>query len=103
MNKIKLTEEEIQTINKAQSDNNIIRVELGRIAITRIELDVNENNLKTALVNLRNSETELNKTLTAKYGTGTIDLASGEITIKTASTEPAPKELQKIDEADESN
>jgi hypothetical protein len=106
MKKIKLTEEEIQTINKAQSDNNIIRVELGRIAITRIELDVNENNLKTALVNLRNSETELNKTLTAKYGTGTIDLASGEITIKTAataSTEPAPKELQKIDEADESN
>ena len=53
MNKIKLTEEEIQTINKAQSDNNIIRVELGRIAITRIELDVNENNLKTALVNFQ--------------------------------------------------
>ena len=106
MKKIKLTEEEIQTIKKAQSDNNIIRVELGRIAITRIELDVNENNLKTALVNLRNSETELNKALTAKYGTGTIDLASGEITITTpptASSESAPEELQKIDEADESN
>jgi len=106
MKKIKLTEEEIQTINKAQSDNNIIRVELGRIAVSRIELVVNENNLKTALVNLRNSETELNKTLTAKYGTGTIDLASGEITVSKAPTpskETPPEDLQKIDEVDESN
>ena len=104
MKKIKLTEEEIQSINKAQSDNNIIRVELGKIAVSRIELDINENNLKTALVNLRNSETDLNKALTAKYGAGTIDLSTGEVTLlDTPSKEEAPKDLQKIDQANESN
>lgn len=104
MKKIKLTEEEIQSINKAQSDNNIIRVELGKIAVSRIELDINENKLKTALVNLRNSETDLNKALTAKYGAGTIDLSTGEVTLlDTPAKEEAPKDLQKIDQANESN
>ena len=104
MKKIKLTDEEIQSINKAQSDNNIIRVELGKIAVARIELDITENNLKTALVNLRNSETDINKSLTAKYGPGTIDLTTGEVTVlDTPAKEEAPKDLQKIDEADESN
>lgn len=104
MKKIKLTEEEIQSINKTQSDNRVIRVELGKIAVARIELDITENNLKTALVNLRNSETDLNKALTAKYGNGTIDLATGEVTVfDTPAKEEAPKDLQKIDEVDESN
>ncbi len=100
----KLTQEEIGTINTISNDNQVLRQELGKLGLQKLELESRENNLKAFLANIREREAELNKTLTDKYGSGTVDLQAGEIT--TQDEQPAEDTVvktQPIEDTDEDN
>ena len=100
----KLTEEEINNINTISNDNQVLRQELGKLGLEKIELESREKNLKAFLVNIREREAELNKALTDKYGPGTVDLKTGEIT--TQDEQPAADtevKTQPIEDTDEDN
>ena len=81
----KLTQEELQTINELQQKNNAVVAELGQIELTRMAVESRRTNAEAYLADLRKEEEEFGKTLSDKYGSGSIDLESGEFV-------PAPAE-----------
>jgi|GEM_PF-1327113 hypothetical protein len=100
----KLTQEEIDNIANISKDNQVLRQELGKLGLDKIELESRETNLKAFLANIREREAELNKALTDKYGAGTVDLQTGEIT--TQDEQPAEDTVvktQPIEDTDEDN
>ena len=74
----KLTQEELQTINELQQKNNAVVSELGQIELTRMAVESRRANAEAYLAELRKEEEAFGKELSDKYGTGSIDLASGE-------------------------
>jgi len=74
----KLTQEELQTIAELQQKNNAVVSELGQIELTRMAVESRRANAETYLADLRKEEDEFGKTLSDKYGIGSIDLDSGE-------------------------
>lgn len=74
----KLTQEELQTITELQQKNNAVVSELGQIELTRMAVESRRANAEAYLAELRKEEEEFGKELSDKYGTGSIDLASGE-------------------------
>lgn len=81
----KLTQEELQAIAELQQKNNAVVAELGQIEITRMAVESRRANAEAYLAELRKEEEEFGKTLSEKYGSGSIDLQSGEFV-------PAPTE-----------
>jgi len=75
---MKLTQEELATVTEIRERYNVISYELGKISIDRIELDRKQNTLTIDLNKLRQDETNAAQVLTDKYGSGTIDIDSGE-------------------------
>ena len=88
----KLTQEELQTINELQQKNNAVVSELGQIEITRMAVESRRANAEAYLAELRKEEDEFGKELSDKYGTGSIDLASGEFVPAPAEEAPAEEE-----------
>ena len=77
---IKLSQEEVQTLNQLQSDQQTLVNSFGEVEM-RIQLaEIKKDSLVEALTSLRNKEEEIGKTLQDKYGNGTIDLESGIFT-----------------------
>lgn len=74
----KLTQEELQSINELQQKNNAVVSELGQIELTRMAVESRRANAEAYLAELRKEEEDFGKELSDKYGTGSIDLASGE-------------------------
>ena len=83
----KLTQEELQTIAELQQKNNAVVSELGQIELTRMAVEARRANAETYLADLRKEEDEFGKTLSDKYGAGSIDLESGEFV-------PAPEQAE---------
>jgi hypothetical protein len=83
----KLTQEELQTIAELQQKNNAVVSELGQIELTRMAVEARRANAETYLADLRKEEDEFGKTLSDKYGAGSIDLDSGEFV-------PAPEQAE---------
>lgn len=81
----KLTQEELQSIGELQQKNNAVVAELGQIELTRMAVESRRANAEAYLAELRKEEEEFGKTLSDKYGAGSIDLESGEFV-------PAPAE-----------
>ena len=75
---IKLTEEEITTLEAIKRNNKLIIEEFGKIEIVQLDLDTRRERAETFLANLRQSEVEISKTLEEKYGKGTVNLDTGE-------------------------
>ena len=75
---IKLTEEEITTLEAIKRNNKLIIEEFGKIEIVQLDLDTRRERAETFLANLRKSEVEISKTLEEKYGKGTVNLDTGE-------------------------
>lgn len=75
---IKLTEEEITTLEAIKRNNKLIVEEFGKIEIVQLDLDTRRERAETFLANLRQSEVEISKTLEEKYGKGTVNLDTGE-------------------------
>lgn len=100
----KLTQEEIEKINSISNDDRVLKQELGKLGYDKIQIESREANLKSFLFNIRERETLLNKELTEKYGSGTVDLSLGEITTPDeAPTEETIVKTQPIEDTDESN
>jgi chromosome segregation ATPase len=83
----KLTQEEIQQIKELQQKYDQTEFELGsleaQIIVLNAQIDkLNEEkrNLVSDLNTVGKKESELVKSLQEKYGTGSIDVESGEIT-----------------------
>ena len=83
----KLTQEELQTIAELQQKNNAVVSELGQIELTRMAVEARRANAETYLADLRKEEDKFGKTLSDKYGAGSIDLESGEFV-------PAPEQAE---------
>ena len=83
----KLTQEALQTIAELQQKNNAVVSELGQIELTRMAVEARRANAETYLADLRKEEDEFGKTLSDKYGAGSIDLDSGEFV-------PAPEQAE---------
>lgn len=76
----KLNPEELQSIKDMQLSYNKIVMEIGSIDVELNELNEAKQTLMGLIKDLNKSEKEIIKTLEEKYGAGTIDITTGEIT-----------------------
>lgn len=74
----KLTTEEIQRITELQQKNNTLVTELGQVELIKLNLQLRKESAEKFLEELRSEEQELGKELTDKYGSGSINLETGE-------------------------
>ena len=88
---IKFTEEELKSLQELQGTYNQITMAMGQLSLSRINLDTQEESLKTALSETRTKENELAKTLTDKYGKGSLNIETGEFTPVEENTKEASK------------
>tara|TARA_R110000787_G_scaffold260349_1_gene365587 strand:- start:1326 stop:1640 length:315 start_codon:yes stop_codon:yes gene_type:complete len=77
---VKFTEEEILSLNGIQKEMDQIILNMGQIGVQEISLELAKKTAKSHLENLKLKETEIAKSLSGKYGKGTLDIASGEFT-----------------------
>jgi|11_taG_2_1085331.scaffolds.fasta_scaffold25699_2 hypothetical protein len=78
MKTIKLTDEEIQALEKIKSHNESAVKEFGLINIAQINLDNRKLRAEKFLSNVRDTEIDVAKSLEDKYGKGTVNLTTGE-------------------------
>ena len=81
----KLTEDELQKIGELQQKNNAVVSELGQIELIKMNVEARRQAAEKYLTDLREEEEGLGKELSDKYGSGSINLETGEFV-------PAPEE-----------
>ena len=69
-----LTQEELQQIKDLQDQVQQVTLQLGTLEVKKIQL-------KETILNLQQAEEQLAKTLSDKYGVGTLDIDTGKITV----------------------
>ena len=82
---IKFTEDELKSLQELQGTYQRITLALGQFNVSRYALEEREENLKQALLDTKTKENELAKSLTEKYGKGSLNIETGEFT-------PTPEE-----------
>ena len=80
---IKFTEEELKSLQELQGTYNQITMAMGQLSLSRIGLDAREEALKATLAETQTKENELAKSLTEKYGKGSLNIDTGEFTPET--------------------
>jgi hypothetical protein len=78
MENTKLTQEEIQQLQEIQQQNQSLALEFGNLEISKIQIENRYDELVKIYSQLKTRENEIGKTLSEKYGNGTIDLDNGE-------------------------
>jgi chromosome segregation ATPase len=78
MENTKLTVEEIEKLQEIQQQNQSLALELGNLEMTKIQVENRYDELVDFYNQLKTTENEFGKELSAKYGNGTIDLEKGE-------------------------
>jgi hypothetical protein len=78
MENTKLTVEELEKLQEIQQQNQALALELGNLEITKIQIKNRYDELVEFHTSLKKQEQEFGKTLSDKYGNGTIDLEKGE-------------------------
>ena len=76
----KFTQEEINSLKGFQTRLDNIITQFGRINLSRIKLDEQENLLKGEVKKIENEERELAQKLSDKYGRGSLDIETGTFT-----------------------
>ena len=76
----KFTQEEINSLKGFQTRLDNIITQFGRINLSRIKLDEQENLLKDEVKKIENEEKELAQKLSDKYGRGSLDIETGTFT-----------------------
>jgi len=71
---------DLDKIRGLQSKLDEIIVKLGQISIQKIQIESTENELKNEFFKTQQEESTLAKTLSDKYGVGTLDIESGKFT-----------------------
>lgn len=80
MEKIVLTQEEINELKSIQEQNSNLIFSFGQIEAAIQNLEIQKSALKQTLVSLKEKETALAATLQDKYGNGNINIETGEFT-----------------------
>ena len=76
----KFTPEEVQELQDLQSQISQLTLSFGQVSLSKIKLEEQESFLKSQLKMLEEKETNLAKTLSDKYGKGSLDIETGEFT-----------------------
>ncbi len=74
------TSEELESLKNFQSRMEQVISQLGRVYLSKIKLDEQENQLKDEIKKIENEEQELAKVLSNKYGRGSLDIETGTFT-----------------------
>ena len=69
-----LTPEELQQVKSLQEQSQQVTIQLGTLEIKKMQL-------KDQIKNLQQQEVQLAKSLSDKYGNGTLDIDTGKLTI----------------------
>ena len=77
---VQFTNEEITKLRNLQSKFNNATIQFGQLKISQIKLKETESTLKNALKELEHEESTLAKSLTEKYGKGSLDIETGTFT-----------------------
>jgi len=77
-----LTQEELTQLRDLQTQQNDLLMSLGSIEYRISLLEQNKAILKAQVIELENLNNELGSKLTEKYGSGNLNLETGEITIE---------------------
>jgi uncharacterized protein involved in exopolysaccharide biosynthesis len=77
-----LTQEELSQLKSLRDQQNNILAGLGSIEYRITLLETNKVTLKAQIVELEKANADLGTQLTEKYGNGTLNLETGEITIE---------------------
>ena len=75
----KISEEELKALEDFQQNINVITYQLGQLALRRLNLEKEEENLEIQYDQILLQEKELGDRLKEKYGSAQIDLKTGEI------------------------
>ena len=75
----KITEEELKELENFQQTINTITYQLGQLSLRKLNLEAEENNIKTQYSDLLLTERKLGDKLKEKYGDSQIDLKTGEL------------------------
>lgn len=76
-----LTQEELTQLKSLREQQNTLLIDLGSIEYRMALLDQTKNQLKNQVLELERMNNELGAQLTEKYGNGTLNLETGEITV----------------------
>ena len=76
-----LTQEELTQLKSLREQQNNLLMDLGSIEYRMALLDQTKNQLKSEVIELEKVNNELGVKLTEKYGNGTLNLETGEITV----------------------
>jgi len=77
-----LTQEELTQLRDLQTQQNDLLMSLGSIEYRISLLEQNKAILKAQVIELENLNNELGSKLTEKYGSGNLNLETGEITVE---------------------
>ena len=77
-----LTQEELTQLRNLQSQQNDLLVSLGSIEYRITLLEQNKETLKAQVLEIEKMNNELGSKLTEKYGSGNLNLETGEITVE---------------------
>jgi hypothetical protein len=80
MEKILLTQEEIDSLKSIQEQNNQLIANFGQLEIAIQNLELQKEQLIEVLTALKTKENDMGKTLQDKYGNGNINIETGEFT-----------------------
>ena len=80
MEQIKLSQEELNTLNQLQETQNNIINSLGQLEYNIQLLELKKEKLTEEIENLKETEKQIGEDLSKKYGNGSIDIASGLFT-----------------------
>lgn len=80
MEQIKLSQEELDTLNQLQETQNNITNSLGQIEYSIQLLELQKEQLVNSIEELKQTESKIGKDLMEKYGNGSIDLNLGIFT-----------------------
>ena len=76
----KFTQEELDSLKNFQIRLEQVVSQLGRVHLSKIKLNEQEDLLKAEIKNIEKEEQELAKTLSDKYGKGSLDIETGTFT-----------------------
>ena len=76
----KFTKEELNSLRSFQSRMEQVVTQLGRVHLSKIKLNEQEDILKGEIKKIEKEEQELAQTLTNKYGKGSLDIETGTFT-----------------------
>jgi hypothetical protein len=77
-----LTQEELQSLRDLRDQQNNILAGLGSLEYRITLLESNKTILKSQIAEIEQASADLGAKLTEKYGSGALDLETGEITIE---------------------